>query len=363
MSVRKLFQGSFGTLSCLQMETSPFTKVVVSAIRKLYPEKLADASFDNTGCKDCLLVKLIRSSNKKVLLEAPYRPDHLNNTVLLTIDLTTAVTNEAIARKDSIIIAYHPIIFRPLKSLSLKNTQQTTLLRLAQEGISVYCPHTAVDAVEDGLNDWLADIITGRETDRCMNQKKRGLTHISSSITASTRSVIIPVRNTPVGFENAGYGRIVRFQNPISLKTLLERITRGLDSKNGLNIAIPQNISGTSKQRISISSVGICAGSGGSMLGGLDVDVLFTGELSHHEALAAIEEGKVVITAGHSNTERNFLKRKLRHRLQEQINQEISKYSSPDSSDLSKLVNFSIDVSEVDRDPYEIVRLHDEDWK
>lgn len=44
------------------------------------------------------------------------------------------------------------------------------------------------------------------------------------------------------------------------------------------------------------------------MLNGLEVDLLFTGELSHHEALAAIEQGKVVITAFHSNTERGFLK-------------------------------------------------------
>jgi putative NIF3 family GTP cyclohydrolase 1 type 2 len=54
-----------------------------------------------------------------------------------------------------------PIIFRGLKSLSLDNSQQNSLLRLAQEGISVYSPHTAVDAAPDGLNDWLADIVTG----------------------------------------------------------------------------------------------------------------------------------------------------------------------------------------------------------
>ena len=40
-----------------------------------------------------------------VLLEAPSRP-HLNNSVLLTIDLTKAVVDEAIERKDSIIVAY-----------------------------------------------------------------------------------------------------------------------------------------------------------------------------------------------------------------------------------------------------------------
>jgi putative NIF3 family GTP cyclohydrolase 1 type 2 len=61
-----------------------------------------------------------------------------SNTVLLTIDLTKAVADEAIALKSSIVIAYHPVIFRGLKSITLANTQQQTLLRLASHGISVY---------------------------------------------------------------------------------------------------------------------------------------------------------------------------------------------------------------------------------
>lgn len=59
-----------------------------------------------------------------------------------------------------------PIIFRPLKSLTSRNTQQTTLLRLAQEGISVYCPHTAIDAAPGGINDWLGDVVAGKELGR-----------------------------------------------------------------------------------------------------------------------------------------------------------------------------------------------------
>ncbi len=80
------------------------------------------------------------------------------NSVLLTVDLTKAVVDEAIERKDSIIIAYRalpftehrsrrlradaassidPIIFKGLKSLTLGNSQQQSLLRLAAEGISV----------------------------------------------------------------------------------------------------------------------------------------------------------------------------------------------------------------------------------
>jgi putative NIF3 family GTP cyclohydrolase 1 type 2 len=44
-----------------------------------------------------------------VLLEAPYRPDNLKNSVLLTVDLTRGVADEAIARKDSIIVTYREI--------------------------------------------------------------------------------------------------------------------------------------------------------------------------------------------------------------------------------------------------------------
>lgn len=70
-----------------------------------------------------------------------------------------------------------PIIFRPLKSLTLSNTQQRSLLRLVQAGISVYSPHTAVDASVGGVNDWLADGISGgkeNESDRTYVEKSNG---------------------------------------------------------------------------------------------------------------------------------------------------------------------------------------------
>ncbi|KLJ08205.1 hypothetical protein EMPG_16358, partial [Blastomyces silverae] len=122
---------------------SPFTRAVVNSMKKLYPECLADKSFDNTG----------------LLLESPFTfTRRQKNSVLLTIDLTKAVADEAIERGDSIIIAYHPIIFRGLKSLTLNDPQQDSLLRLAQNGISVYSPHTAVDAAPGGMADWLLDV-------------------------------------------------------------------------------------------------------------------------------------------------------------------------------------------------------------
>lgn len=81
-----------------------------------------------------------------------------------------------------------PIIFRGLKSLTLDDTQQQSLLRLAMEGISVYCPHTAVDAVVGGLGDWLVDIVTGDVCIPRSDDMVRGGGQIASSNKSSAKS-------------------------------------------------------------------------------------------------------------------------------------------------------------------------------
>ncbi|KAH8727955.1 GTP cyclohydrolase 1 type 2/Nif3 [Phaeosphaeriaceae sp. PMI808] len=350
-------------------------------MQKLYPQALADSSWDNTG----------------LLLEAPFTPDRRqSNTALLTIDLTKAVADEAIALKSSIIIAYHPIIFRGLKSLTLADTQQQTLLRLASHGISVYSPHTAVDAAPGGLGDWLADIVTGTKTSydesasRSISSRQDEkeddddpftegkdpaytLNHHPSQTTlrllkqpstttttvSHSRRPVIPQSPELASHPGAGMGRIVEFTQPQPLPTLLDRIGKGLNNPKGFPIAIPQN---TTISDLTIRSVGICAGSGAGLLSKLDVDLLFTGEMSHHEALAAIEKGQVVISLFHSNSERGFLAEVLLSQLEEAVETEWTKIKEEEENNdqLKEALSeedFDIAVSEVDRDPYGIVVL------
>jgi dinuclear metal center YbgI/SA1388 family protein len=360
-----------------------------------YPQELADSSWDNTG----------------LLLEAPFVPSRRqSNTALLTIDLTKAVADEAIALNSSIVIAYHPIIFRGLKALTLANSQQQSLLRLASHGISVYSPHTALDSAPGGINDWLADIVTGTKrsddfsdtdtqsesqlskqesNDDPFIEKKKRPTHIlhhqpsqqtlqgqfrklvsastpySSAPTASVQHDREPIqRKTPeiASHPGAGMGRIVQFHQPQPLPTLLDRIGKGLNNPKGFPIAIPQD---KNIEDIEIRSVGICAGSGASMLRPLDVDLLFTGEMDHHEALSAIEQGRVVISLFHSNSERGFLADVLRGQLEETVQEEWAKLQEEerDNEMLKEALaedEFDIEVSEVDRDPYGIVVLNPE---
>ncbi|KAF2835581.1 NGG1p interacting factor 3 [Patellaria atrata CBS 101060] len=367
--------------------TAPFSRAVVNAMRKLYPEDLADKSWDNTG----------------LLLEAPFDPiTRQMNSVLLTVDLTKAVADEAIERNDSIVVAYHPIIFRGLKSITLADTQQQSLLRLAAEGISVYSPHTAIDAADGGLGDWLADIITGTpitrdgedelslepipenppdneasitkdpfpSKDTKSNRPSFLLQHHPSqhmvqktspkpSITPHTRKPIKPLNPPHPSHPNGGMGRLVHFESPQPLSLLIERIATGVGNPKGFPIAIPQ---GASIDSVNIRSVGICAGSGGSLFAGLDTDLLFTGELSHHEALAAIERGQCVVTLFHSNTERGFLHNVLKLRLKKAVEEEWGRLRREERGRLGEEAeealddgDVSVEVSERDRDPYGIV--------
>jgi putative NIF3 family GTP cyclohydrolase 1 type 2 len=170
-----------------------------------------------------------------------------------------------------------------------------------------------------------------------------------------TREVITPVKDPPEGFETAGYGRIVQFSASQRLGNIVNRVMTNLQL-NAVSVAIPQHLSmNSSGYEHQIWSVGICAGSGGSMLNGLDVDLLFTGELSHHEALAAVENGKCVVTVFHSNSERRYLAAGMKPALQEQVAVEIEKMAVGGTWLKGHTSEFEILVSAIDRDPFEIV--------
>lgn len=162
-------------------------------------------------------------------------------------------------------------------------------------------------------------------------------------------------------------GRLVKFAQPQALTHLIERIARGVGNPKGFPVAIPQN---RQVEDIQIRSVGICAGSGSSVLRDVDADLLFTGELSHHDALAATERGSCVVTLFHSNTERGFLHGVLREKLAASLRREWKRVRDEIVRDNSGNGNLSpeweealqdedvlVEVSEKDRDPFGIVIL------
>lgn len=239
-------------------------------MNKLYPLKYADKSWDNTGL-------LIDSSVED---GDPSSSDKA--TILLTIDLTESVAREAIENRCNVIIAYHPFLFRKFNRIEpTKNSQQRTLMKLIQHNISVYSPHTSVDAAKGGVNDWLVEGVS------------RGSTILKTE-------VIVPDKS---GAEGYGMGRIVEFEEPVALEQVVQRIKKSLGIQH-FQLTTRNDVHETTVKRIAL-----CAGSGSGVFTEIqsDVDLYYTGELSHHELLAYSESDKTTITCGHTNTERGFL--------------------------------------------------------
>ncbi|MFZ9692930.1 MAG: Nif3-like dinuclear metal center hexameric protein [Phycisphaerales bacterium] len=109
---------------------------VEAALDRLSPFRLAE-SWDNVG----VLVATSRNSLDRILL---------------TIDLTEAVLDEAIAKRADGIVAYHPPVFSPLKRLADRDRVERLVRRAVAEDLWIASPHTALDAAPNGLNDWLA---------------------------------------------------------------------------------------------------------------------------------------------------------------------------------------------------------------
>ena len=115
------------------------TSDLLRALDHIAPRSLA-AEWDNVG----------------LLLGAAAQPC---SRALVAIDLTEAVLDEAIRLKSQAIVLYHPPIFAPLRQLNDATPRGALLLRAARAGIALLSPHTALDAADGGVNDFLCSVV------------------------------------------------------------------------------------------------------------------------------------------------------------------------------------------------------------
>lgn len=351
---------------------------LLTAFRAVAPEGLAE-DWDQVG------VHL--AGNGKAIKKA-----------LLCIDLTPAVLDEAIEQKCQLVVAYHPPIFHPLKRLADRDWKEKMLALAVRKGIAVYSPHTALDAVRPGMNDWLCDGL-GKASERWSigipkegpSGKYKIVVYVPHDEADSVRQAMFdagagsigryhdcafnldgtgtftgeegtnPAIGTPgkpeqveetrieivcdryflpfalkacraahpyeepaidvfqlmrepaLEVEEQTPGRVVVLDTPISAKTLVSRVKRVLGQKK-VKASIPLNygepmVSLNRKPSNAILTIAVCVGAGGSLFEKYPfADAYITGEMQHHQVLDLYQKGKVVILAGHTNTERPFLK-------------------------------------------------------
>ena len=93
--------------------------------------------------------------------------------VLITLDCTEAVVDEAIKEKCQLIVAHHPIVFSGMKKFNGKNYVERTVMKAIKHDIGIYAIHTNYDNVMNGVNAMICEKLD--VTDCRILAPKRGL--------------------------------------------------------------------------------------------------------------------------------------------------------------------------------------------
>ncbi|KAK4687436.1 hypothetical protein P7C73_g2674, partial [Tremellales sp. Uapishka_1] len=237
------------------------------------------------------------------------------------------------------------------RSITMSNPLQASLLKLAARGISVFTPHTSLDATPKGINTWYALSVMLAWIHLMMDLIRLVKPFLDNTLSSEA----ITLSDQLPGFEGAGAGKLVKLKTKNSVAEIVKLV------KDHLGLSYVQ-IATPSPER-PIESIAVCAGSGGGVFKGVTADLLLTGEMSHvsfylvpkasrsteiphrqqHEVLAAIAGGQSVILCNHSNTERPYLSTVLQNWLETELN----------SSEVDK--DWEVLVSKADADPLRTV--------
>jgi dinuclear metal center YbgI/SA1388 family protein len=114
-------------------------KEIINALEKWAPPSLQEG-YDNSG--------LITGS-----------PDWLCTGILISLDCTEAVVDEAIEHKMNCIVAHHPIVFKGLKKITGSDYVQRTIIKAIKNDIAIYAIHTNLDNVHSGVNAKIAQLL------------------------------------------------------------------------------------------------------------------------------------------------------------------------------------------------------------
>lgn len=192
-------------------------------------------------------------------------PEREVSRILVALDVTARVVEQAISGGYDLILSHHPLVFRPLKSLQPENPVAKKCIRLLLAGVTVMSFHTRLDAVCGGVNDTLA--------------AKLGLTD-----------------TVPFGENGETIGRIGCLPAPMSLSAFAELVKQATGAP-----CVTAADGGREVYRVAL-----LGGSGSDDVGAAEragADTYLTGELAHHHLADAPEHGVNLLSAGHYHTE------------------------------------------------------------
>ncbi|SFD54789.1 dinuclear metal center protein, YbgI/SA1388 family [Lentibacillus persicus] len=79
--------------------------------------------------------------------------------IMITLDVLEATVDEAVENNIDLIIAHHPLLFKPLNQINLETAKGRIIQKLMKYDISVYAAHTNFDAADGGMNDIMCNLL------------------------------------------------------------------------------------------------------------------------------------------------------------------------------------------------------------
>lgn len=196
-------------------------------------------------------------------------PDRDIQTVLVTLDVNSAVAEEAKKLGADLIVSHHPILMQGIKSVRTDTEDGKMLSVLLKNDIAVYAAHTNLDVAPTGINAVLAEKF-------------------------QLENIEILADEQPGG---AGLGRIGEFKESMSLSAFAELCKAVLNTP-------AVRVSGNPAQ--SVKRVAIGSGGCGDYIPiakAQGADVMLTADMKYHPAINAVLSGISVVDAGHYPTE------------------------------------------------------------
>lgn len=223
---------------------------IIDAIENLAPLSLQD-DFDNAG------------------LQVGMSDEPLTG-ILVCLDITEDVIDEAITLGCNLILSHHPLIFRPLKQISDSTYQQRCAVKALRNGITLYSAHTNLDNAENGVNYKMASMI--------------GLSGLQW----------LEERPVTAG-RKCGSGVIGTLPDAEDPEKFLSRLKNLFKVDCLMHSNLPAG---------GIKSVALCGGAGAFLIDearAKGADCFITGEISYHHFFDA--EGLLLVSLGHFQSE------------------------------------------------------------
>ena len=230
-------------------------KDIIGNLEKKYPKANAE-SWDNVGL-------IVGKLNQEV------------SKVQLSLDATDKAIENAIKNSADLIITHHPMIFKPVKTITTMDNLGRKIIKHIENNKSLYAMHTNLDSSKDGLNDYILNLLEVEN------------------------SKVIDVNE----FDNeVGIGRLYTLSKEMNIDEYATFVKNSLKIKN-------IRIISENREKI-IKKVALINGSGMSYwrkVKSLGADLFITGDIGYHDALDAKEAGINVFDIGHFESENCFV--------------------------------------------------------